>query len=142
MRFPLNTKGRFEDAREVQQEMMSHFENLKFTKEDDCLFDLYTILQTANVPKNMFNKIIKWSEEHKYIIREGRLRKHNQIMKHWFKLIGGNIFTPIPAVINIPLPSGNMVNMTTFSLQNYILDLITCFLIETICANFLTQMWT
>ena len=125
VRFPVNTEGRFEDAREVQQEMKSHFENLKFTKEDDCLLELYKILQTANVPKNMFNKIVKWSEEHKEIVGKGRLRKREQIMKHWFKQIGGNIFTPIPAVTNVPLPSGNTVNMTTFSLRNYILDLIT-----------------
>ena len=124
VKFPIDENTGCEDARGIQQRLKSYTENIIFTREDDCLLDLYKILQTANVPKNMFNKIVDWTIDHKEVIGAGKIRRREKVMKHWFTQLGGGIFTPLPTVTNLVLPSGNTVTMTTFSLRNYILDLI------------------
>ena len=79
VKFPIDENTGCEDARGIQQRLKSYTENIIFTREDDCLLDLYKILQTANVPKNMFNKIVDWTIDHKEVIGAGKIRRNLHI---------------------------------------------------------------
>ena len=112
------------DLRSVQKQFSNKCKGTNFSSEDACLLDLYQILDTSNVPKHMFDKIINWCTKHKEIISHGQLRKRDKIMKHWYDKCSIPGFSFLPSCKSISLSSGRKVNMTTFSLKNIILQMI------------------
>ena len=130
-RFPMknvnidNVEVSSEDATKSIDDLNKHFNDITFSDEDECLLDLYQILQQANAPRNLFDKIIDWSNSHKDIIGYGRLRKRDRMMNHWHTQVGADRFRFKPIVSSVELSSGRRTNLTTFSLRTHIMTMLT-----------------
>ena len=83
VQFPINydsvgdpPNSRSEDARSTLDAIRNHREkDINFTPNDNCLLDLYEILQDSNAPMGLFDKIVDWTEDHKEAIGHGNLMK-------------------------------------------------------------------
>ena len=89
VKFPINfdtendpRDSRSEDARATLDAMRNHREKgINFTPNDECLLDLYELLQNTNAPMGLFNKLIDWTENHRETIHDGNLMKRKAAMR-------------------------------------------------------------
>ena len=128
VRFPIERDAdgtRIEDGRGTLESMTKHFaDGVDFTPEDNCLLDLFELMQSCNAPRGTFDKVVEWAQNHSEVIKTGSLRKRKTIMANWMQKYGGDVFTPLPTVFNTTLSSGKEVNISTFSFRNMILSMI------------------
>ena len=130
VQFPINydsvgdpPNSRSEDARSTLDAIRNHREkDINFTPNDNCLLDLYEILQDSNAPMGLFDKIVDWTEDHKEAIGHGNLMKRKAATRLWTQKLGGGIYTPMPTTTKVKLTSGIETNISHFSLRNIILN--------------------
>ena len=130
VKFPVNRgdpdepRSKSEDARSTLNALKHTREHMSFTPHDDCLLDLYQMLQKSNAPRGLFDKIIDWTQKNKEIIYHGKLKKRKAAMRSWIAKFGNDIFTPIPTSTKTTLTSGIETNISHFSLRNIILNIV------------------
>ncbi len=130
VKFPINfgnpddPNSKSEDARSTLNALKHHREQMSFSPHDDCLLDLYELLQKSNAPRGLFDKIVNWTEQHRDIIHHGKLKKRKAAMRTWIEKLGNDVYTPIPTTTKTTLTSGIETNISHFSLRNIILNII------------------
>ena len=101
VRFPTDNNAedgtRIEDRRGTLETMTRHFtKGVDFTPEDNCLLDLYQLMQSCNAPRGTFDKVVEWAHKHSGIISTRSLRKRKTIMAIWMQKYGGDISLHFP----------------------------------------------
>ena len=128
VRFPIDHEpdgSTTENGKATLDKLTKHFAaGVDFTPEDECLLDLFELIQRCNAPRGTFDKVVDWAHKHSDIIKTQSLRKRKSIMATWIAKFGGDIFSPLPTTFNKTLSSGKEVNISTFSFRNMILSMI------------------
>ena len=116
------------DINETLKHLRTMEKEMILTDKDLCLLDLMDIMIKSNCPRGLFDTIVSWVDKHKETISSCTLTKREKTVNSWFEKLYGTDFESknrVPVKAQITLSSGRQASMTTMSLENAFIDMIT-----------------
>lgn len=111
--------------RELVRHRLGQKEYFLLTKPEEMYADLFHLLQVANAPRNLFDKIVEWGFSHSSTLsRTGNKKSRMTAMKHVMQKLYNDDKMYLPTKSQIQLSSGRKISITKFSLRAAMVEML------------------